>query len=128
MADEPALTGYRITDKTRELDGMMLTLRQWGMRHCGFDPQAECAVTMIHRRTGAAIDADWQPSEADLPFSFSQVESHIYSGRAGERAARAQAFALEKRSRVAGRTSKKSAAKSRGKVKRKTARTVASGR
>ena len=51
----------RITDKTRELDGMMLTLRLWGMRHCGLDPQAESAVTMTHRRTGAIIGADWQP-------------------------------------------------------------------
>jgi DNA-binding HxlR family transcriptional regulator len=120
--ERPKRYAYRITDKTRELDGMMLTLRQWGMRHCGFDPQAESAVTMIHRRTGTTIDADWQPNEADLPFSFSQVESRINSGWAGERAARTQTFALEKRSQVARRTSGKSAAKSSRKVKRKKAR------
>src|SRR5216684_945685 len=33
--ERPKRYAYRITDKTRELDGMMLTLRLWGMRHCG---------------------------------------------------------------------------------------------
>jgi DNA-binding HxlR family transcriptional regulator len=126
--ERPKRYAYRITDMARELDGMMLTLRQWGMRHCGFDPQAESAVTMIHRRTGADIDADWQPSGADLPFSFSQVESRINSGWASERAARAQAFAMEKRDQVARRSSGKSAAKSRRTVKRKKGRTAASER
>jgi hypothetical protein len=73
------------------------------MRHCGLDPNAESAVTLTHRRTGAIIDAYWQPEEADLPFTFSQVESRINPGWAAERAARAEAFAAERRIQVSKR-------------------------
>ena len=99
----PKRYAYDITAKTRELDGMMLTLRLWGMRHCGFDPTAESAVTMKHRRTGAIIDADWQPETVDLPFTFSQVESRINPGWAAERAARAASFETERRLQVSKR-------------------------
>ena len=101
--ERPKRYAYCITDKTGELDGLMLTLRLWGMRHCGLDPKAESAVTMKHRRTGAIIDADWQPQQEDLPFSFSQVDSRINPGWAAERAARAEAFAKQKRIQVAKR-------------------------
>ena len=94
---------YCITDKTRELDGVMLSLRLWGMRHCGLDPGAESAVTMKHRRTGAIMGADWQPEPEDLPFSFSQVESRINPRWAAERAARAEAFRRKKQIQVAKR-------------------------
>jgi DNA-binding HxlR family transcriptional regulator len=94
---------YCITDKTRELDGVMLSLRLWGMRHCGFDHEAESAVTMKHRRTGTTIGAHWQPEPEDLPFSFSQVESRINPRWAAERAARAEAFRRKKRIQVAKR-------------------------
>jgi DNA-binding HxlR family transcriptional regulator len=99
----PRRYAYCMTDKTRELDGLMLSLRLWGMRHCGLDPKAETAVTMKHRRTGASIGADWRPQQEDLPFSFSQVESRINPGWAAERAARAEAFARQKRIQVAKR-------------------------
>lgn len=115
--ERPKRHAYCITDKARELDGIMLTLRQWGMRHCGLDPEAESAVTMKHRRTGAIVDADWQPQPEDLPFSFSQVESRINSGWAAERAARAEAFAQQKRIQVAKRApAKKSRADKTGTV------------
>jgi hypothetical protein len=91
------------------------------MRHCGFDPQAESAVTMTHRRTGETIGADWHPAEEDLPFSFGQVEGRINSGWAAERAARAEAFASEKRNQVARRSSAKSPVRSSRKTKRKKA-------
>ncbi|MFD1554942.1 winged helix-turn-helix transcriptional regulator [Paraburkholderia silviterrae] len=105
--ERPKRYAYCITDNARELDGVMLTLRLWGMRHCGLDPEAESAVTMTHRRTGATIDADWQPEEADLPFSFSQVETRINPSWAAERAARAEAFAVERKNQVSKRAPRK---------------------
>ena len=105
--ERPKRYAYGITDKTRELDGMMLTLRLWGMRHCGLDPEAESAVTMTHRRTGAIIDADWQPEEADLPFTFSQVEARVNPSWAAERAARAEAFSVERKNQVSKRAPRK---------------------
>ncbi|CAD6550735.1 hypothetical protein LMG27952_05060 [Paraburkholderia hiiakae] len=101
--ERPKRYAYCITDKARELDGMMLTLRLWGMRHCGLDPKAESAVTMKHRRTGKLIDAHWQPGAQDLPFSFSQVDSQVNPAWAAERASRAEAFAEERRIRVSRR-------------------------
>lgn len=105
--ERPRRHAYCITDKARELDGMMLTLRLWGMRHCGLDLKAEGAVTMKHRRTGAVIGTDWQPEEEDLPFTFSQVETRVNPAWAAERAARAEAFATGRRIQVSRRTPQK---------------------
>ena len=105
--ERPRRHAYCVTDKARELDGMMLTLRLWGMRHCGLDPKAEGAVTMKHRRTDVVIGTDWQPEEADLPFAFSQVETRVNSAWAAERAARAEAFAAGRRIQVSKRTPQK---------------------
>ena len=104
--DRPKRYAYGVTDKARELDGMMLTIRLWGMRHCGFDPQAESAVTMTHRRTGTVVDSNWHIPEECAPFSFSQVESRINSGWAAERAARVAAFEKQKRIQVGKRSPK----------------------
>ena len=82
----------------------MLAIRLWGMRHCGFDPQEEGAVTMTHRRTGTVVDADWTVPKRDAPFSFSQLDTRINPGWAAERAARAEAFADDKRIQVSKRS------------------------
>jgi hypothetical protein len=65
---------------------------------------AKGAVTMKHRRTGAVIGTDWQPEEADLPFTFSQVETRVNPAWAAERAARAEAFAAGRRTQISNRT------------------------
>ncbi|CAD6550868.1 hypothetical protein LMG27952_05083 [Paraburkholderia hiiakae] len=101
--DQPKRYAYCVTDKTRELDRMMLMLRLWGMRHCGLDPNVESAVTMKHRRTGKLIDAHWLPDTEDLPFSFSQVDSRVNPAWAAERASRAEVFAEGRRIRVSKR-------------------------
>ncbi|WP_321845611.1 winged helix-turn-helix transcriptional regulator [Paraburkholderia bannensis] len=101
--ERPRRHAYGITDKARELDGVMLNLRLWGMRHCGLDPDAEPAVTMTHRRTGEVIGGDWKPGKGDQPFSFSQVETRVNPGWAAERAARAEAFAAGRRTQVSNR-------------------------
>lgn len=105
--DRPKRYAYALTDKARELDEMMLIIRLWGMRHCEPDPQAESAVAMTHRRTGAVIDANWHVPEEDAPFSFSQVETRINPGWAAERATRAAAFENRKRIQVGRRFSRK---------------------
>ena len=107
--DRPKRYAYGLTDKARELDGMMLTIRLWGMRHCGLDPHTESAVAMTHRRTGAVIDANWHVPERDAPFSFGQVETRINPGWAAERAARAAAFEKQKQTRAGKRSSTKRA-------------------
>ena len=99
----PERFAYALTKKARDLDGLLLMLRSWGMRHCGLDPEAESAMTMIHRRTGTVIDADWSLPEADAPFSFAQVESRINAAWAAERANRAEAFTRKKRAQLAER-------------------------
>ncbi|HIH2752135.1 helix-turn-helix transcriptional regulator [Burkholderia aenigmatica] len=105
--ERPRRHAYCTTDKAHELDGMMLTLRLWGMRHCGLDREAEGAVTMTHRRTGAVIGSDWQPEVEDLPFAFSQVETRVNPAWADERAARAESFATGRRIQVSKRTPQK---------------------
>lgn len=110
--ERPKRYAYGVTDKARELDGMLLAIRLWGMRHCDFDPQDESAVTMIHRGTGTVVDANWRASEESAPFSFSQVESRINPGWAAERAARTAAFEKQKRIQVGKRSPRKASAMS----------------
>ena len=102
--DRPKRYAYALTDKARDLDGLMLALRLWGMRHGGFDPCEEGAVMMTHRRTGVAVDANWTSPDQDAPFSFSQLDTRINPGWAAERAARASAFADDKRVQVSKRS------------------------
>jgi DNA-binding HxlR family transcriptional regulator len=110
--ERPRRHAYELTDKARELDGMMLALRLWGMRHCGFDPKAETAITMTHRKTGALIDANSRVLEDYMPFSFRQLESRINPGWAAERAARTAAFEKQKRIQVGKRSPRNASSKS----------------
>lgn len=112
--ERPRRYSYRMTEKARELDGIMLALRLWGMRHCGLDPQAEPAMTMIHRQTGEIVDADWRLPVGGEPISFRQIESRVNPSWAAERAARAEAFAAEKRIQVAKRAPQKGVNARRG--------------
>ena len=69
--EHPKRYAYCVTDKARELDGIMLTLRLWGMRHCGFDPDADlpkigCATQTRDQGTGigkvGVLVAGWADS------------------------------------------------------------------
>ena len=106
-SQRPKRYSYVMTEKCRELDGVILLLRQWGMRHCGFDAGAESAVTMIHQPTGALIDENWSIGNAEGFFSLDQVESTINPSWAKERNALEAAFSSEKRSRALRRRSHK---------------------
>lgn len=102
-SQRPKRFSYVPTEKARDLDGVLLLLRQWGMRHGGFEPGAESAVTMVHKPTDTVMDENWRISSAEPRFSFDQVQSTINPSWANERQAREAAFTHDKRARFARR-------------------------
>jgi len=87
---------YYATQKGRELDGVLLAIRAWGMRWGGFPPGTEPAVALVYKKTGETIDALWQPPGGKKPFSFVDTQSSISKAFAKEREARANAFKVSR--------------------------------
>jgi DNA-binding HxlR family transcriptional regulator len=53
--DRPRRYEYRLTAKGKDLHGVVLALRAWGLRWCGFDRDAEPAVRLIHTTCGGEV-------------------------------------------------------------------------
>ena len=53
--DRPRRYEYRLTSKGKDLHGVVLALRAWGLRWCGFDWDAEPAVRLIHTTCGGEV-------------------------------------------------------------------------
>jgi len=47
---------YRLTAKGRDLHGVILALRTWGLRWCDFDSAAEPAVELFHTTCGGRVE------------------------------------------------------------------------
>lgn len=53
--DRPRRYEYRLTAKGKDLHGVVLALRAWGLRWCGFDRDGEPAVRLIHTTCGGEV-------------------------------------------------------------------------
>jgi DNA-binding HxlR family transcriptional regulator len=53
--DHPRRYEYRLTAKGKDLHGVVLALRAWGLQWCGFDRDDEPAVKLIHTTCGGEI-------------------------------------------------------------------------
>jgi DNA-binding HxlR family transcriptional regulator len=73
--EKPPRYEYRRTAKGKELDPVILLLRQWGMKHGGFGAREEPAARMIYKKTGKLIDADWRMPSTGKRFTFDDTES-----------------------------------------------------
>lgn len=90
--DRPKRYEYHATEKGREFDAMILMLRNWGMKHGGFPPDAEPSAVLVHRPSNTVIDEDWRLPVDCQTFSFDDVDATIGSAWAAERRAKADAF------------------------------------
>jgi DNA-binding HxlR family transcriptional regulator len=95
--EHPPRHEYFTTPKGQDFDAVLLTLRSWGLKWGGLPPDEPPAVTLIHKPTGATIDANWQPSPNDPPFSFADIRGEPSPNFLAERAARRAAFQEAKR-------------------------------
>jgi DNA-binding HxlR family transcriptional regulator len=95
-SERPPRYEYRRTEQGKELDPVILLLRQWGMKYGGFGAKDEPAAHMIHKKTGKVIDADWRMPSTGKKFTFDDTRSTISKRWTKEREARRTAFRAAK--------------------------------
>ena len=126
---------YFATPKGKDLDAVMLALRNWDLRWGGSDGKGAAAVDITDKRTGKVVDGTWH-NPAGETFSFSNTNSVMSEAWKAEREANAAAFYAAKQ-RSAPRAKKTTATKSKktstksaptksSSVKRSTAKTITS--
>jgi DNA-binding HxlR family transcriptional regulator len=126
---------YFATPKGKDLDAVMLALRNWDLRWGGSDGKGAAAVDITDKRTGKVVDGTWH-NPAGETFSFSNTNSVMSEAWKAEREANAAAFYAAKQ-RSAPRAKKTIATKSKktitksaptksSSVKRPTAKTIPS--
>jgi DNA-binding HxlR family transcriptional regulator len=82
---------YYATEKGKDLDGVMLALRNWDLRWGGSDGEGAAAVDLTDKRTGKAVDGTWH-NPAGETFSFSNTNGVMSKAWKAEREANAAAF------------------------------------
>jgi DNA-binding HxlR family transcriptional regulator len=124
---------YYATPKGKDLDAVMLALRNWDLRWGGSDGKGAAAVDLTDKRTGKVIDGTWHNPQGET-FSFSNTNSVMSEAWKTERDANLAAFHAAKqrspRTRMAAKptranakaaTKKPGGAKAKPSVRRKAA-------
>jgi DNA-binding HxlR family transcriptional regulator len=100
---------YFATPKGKDLDAVILALRNWDLRWGGSDGKGAAAVDLTDKKTGKVIDGTWHNPDGET-FSFSNTNSVMSAAWKAEREARAAAFYSAKQRTTPG--TKKATAKS----------------
>ena len=82
---------YFATPKGKDLDAVMLALRNWDLRWGGSDGKGAVAVDLTDKRTGKVVDGTWHNPDGET-FSFSNTNSVMSKAWKAEREANAAAF------------------------------------
>lgn len=83
---------YRLTAKGKDLLGVVLALRAWGLQWCGLDPAAEPAVKLYHRACGSEIGATTLCPGCGEPLHPHDITARLSDTFAAERDARRALF------------------------------------
>ena len=89
---------YYSTPKGKDLDAVILALRNWDLRWGGSDGKGAAAVNLTDKQTGKVIDGNWHQSGGE-PFSFSNTTAVMSEAWKAEREANAAAFHAAKRTK-----------------------------
>jgi DNA-binding HxlR family transcriptional regulator len=87
---------YRLTTKGKDLHGVVLALRAWGLRWCGFDPADEPAVKLIHTSCGGEVGSDPICRDCGEQLHSRNITVTFGDAFAAEREARRASFAARK--------------------------------
>ena len=116
---------YFPTPKGKDLDSVMLALRNWDLRWGGSDGKGAAAVHLIDKRTGKVIDGTWQNPDGET-FDFANTTgamseawkeerdtnvASFYEGRQHSGKNRKKAIARKKRSTASKKTISRKAGK-----------------
>lgn len=90
--ERPKRYEYHATEKGRDLDSVLLTLRSWGLKWGDYPQDAEPAARLTHRESGELVGADWRIPAGGRPFSFEDLDAQISPAWAAEREAKRANF------------------------------------
>jgi DNA-binding HxlR family transcriptional regulator len=111
-SDRPPRNEYHATQKGKELDSVLLTMRAWTMRWGAYEPGAGPAFELTDKKTGKKIGPGWHSPVTSRPFTFSDVNASISDAFVAEREAKRLAFQQAKqRNRPVKKAAKTSARK-----------------
>lgn len=111
---------YFATPKGKELDAVVLALRNWDLRWGGFDGKGGAAVLLTDQRTGEKIEGAWHNPDG-ATFSFDNCIMLVSDAWKAEREAKVAAYYASKKRSVGQRT-KAQTKSSTGVSKSKTSR------
>ena len=86
---------YRLTTKGKDLHGIVVALRAWGLRWCGLDP-AEPAVKLVHATCGGEVGSAPVCRDCGEPLHPRDITVTFGDAFAAEREARRSSFAATK--------------------------------
>jgi DNA-binding HxlR family transcriptional regulator len=87
---------YRLTTKGKDLHGIVLALRAWGLQWCGLDTADEPAVKLVHTTCGAEVGSAPICRHCGEPLSPRSITATFSDAFAAEREARQESFAAGK--------------------------------
>jgi DNA-binding HxlR family transcriptional regulator len=82
---------YYPTPKGKDLDAVILALRNWDLRWGGSDGNGAAAVNLTDKRTGKVVDGTWQNPDGET-FNFSNTNAVMSEAWKAEREANSAAF------------------------------------
>ena len=94
--DRPRRYEYRLTAKGRDLHGIVLAMRAWGLRWCGLDPDEEPAVRLVHSRCGGEVGSALVCPTCGETLTPKDIRVTFSDAFAAERAAKQSSFVARK--------------------------------
>lgn len=91
-SERPPRYAYYATQKSRELDPVLMILRTWGRKWEGDCPDGQPATMLRDKASGAVIDELWQLPGGGKNFTFDQLDATPGPAFLAERANRQAAF------------------------------------
>lgn len=90
--DRPRRYEYRLTAKGKDLHGVVLALRAWGLRWCGLDGDAGPAVRLIHTSCGGEVGSARICRHCGETINPRDIRAEFSDAFASEREARRLSF------------------------------------
>jgi len=125
---KPLRHEYFATPKGKDLDAVILALRNWDLRWGGSDGKGAASVDLFDKKTGKPIDGLWNNPNGET-FSFSNTTSVMSAEWKAEREANVASFYAAKKGTLSPATPPRSKTRpSKKAAKTKPASKTASGR
>jgi DNA-binding HxlR family transcriptional regulator len=125
---KPLRHEYFATPKGKDLDAVILALRNWDLRWGGSDGKGAASVDLFDKKTGKPIDGLWNNPNGET-FSFSNTTSVMSAAWKAEREANVASFYAAKKGTLSPATPPRSKTRpSKKAAKTKPASKTASGR